>query len=115
MIPALGARNLRDLTADDVDKWLAEKAKTLSTRTLQVLRSCLDRAVKRAMARDKVKRNVVQLCAVPAGRHGRPSKALTLVQAAALLKAAEGTGMRALQPSRKRCTGSRSGRSCKGE
>ena len=32
VIPALGARKLRDLSADDVDKWLAEKAQILSTR-----------------------------------------------------------------------------------
>lgn len=47
------------------------------------------------MARDKVKRNVVELCAVPQGRSGRPSKALTLAQAKAVLKAAEGSRMHA--------------------
>ncbi|MGI5161971.1 tyrosine-type recombinase/integrase [Microbispora sp. CA-102843] len=93
IIPALGARKLRDLSAEDVDKWLAEKAKTLSTRTLQGLHSCLNRAIKRAMARDKVKRNVVALCSVPKGKAGRPSKALTFAQAEAVLKAAEGSRM----------------------
>ncbi len=93
VIPALGARKLRDLGAEDVDRWLAVKSKELSTRTLQALHSCLNRAVKRAMARDKVKRNVVELCTVPTGRPGRPSKALTLAQAEAVLKAAEKTGM----------------------
>ncbi|MFD0884084.1 tyrosine-type recombinase/integrase [Streptosporangium algeriense] len=93
VIPALGARKLRDLSAEDVDRWLAEKAKTLSTRTLQGIHSCLNRAIKRAMARDKVKRNVVALCSVPKGREGRPSKALTLAQAEAVLKAAEGSRM----------------------
>ncbi|MFG2195788.1 tyrosine recombinase XerC [Streptomyces sp. NPDC048639] len=95
VIPSLGARKLRDLSAEDVDKWLATKAKTLSTRTLQSIHSCLNRAVKRAMARDKVKRNVVELCSVPKGQLGRPSKALTLAQAEAVLKAAEETSMRA--------------------
>ena len=47
------------------------------------------------MARDKVKRNVVTLCAVPTGQDGRPSKSLTLAQAAALLDAAEGSPMHA--------------------
>jgi integrase len=89
ILPALGARKLRDLRAEDVDKWLATKAKTLSTRTLQGLHSCLNRAVKRAMARDKVKRNVVALCSVPAGQPGRPSKSLTFTQAEAVLAAAE--------------------------
>jgi integrase len=76
-----------------VDRWLATKAKTLSTRTLQSIHSCLNRAVKRAMARDKVKRNVVELCSVPQGQTGRPSKALTFAQAEAVLKGAEGTSM----------------------
>jgi integrase len=93
VIPALGARRLRDLTAEDVERWLAEKAETLSTRTVQAIHSCLNRSVKRAMARDKVKRNVVALCAVPKGVLGRPSKALTLAQAEAVLSAAEGSRM----------------------
>jgi integrase len=89
VIPALGARKVRELSAADVDRWLADKAKTLSTSTLQVLHQCLNRAVRRAMARDLVKRNVVELCSVPKGQVGRPSKSLTLAQAKALLEAAE--------------------------
>lgn len=95
VIPGLGARKLRDLTADDVDKWLAEKAKTLSSRTLRDVLSVLTRSLKRAQARDKVKRNVALLCEVPTGRPGRPSKSLSLAQAVALLKAAEPTPMNA--------------------
>ncbi|MFG1697718.1 tyrosine recombinase XerC [Nonomuraea sp. NPDC049309] len=93
VIPALGKRKLRELSAQDVDEWLANKAQTLSTSTLRLIRSYLNRSVKRAMARDLVKRNVVDLCSVPSGQKGRPSKALTLAQAEALLKAAEGTRM----------------------
>ncbi len=89
VIPALGARKLRDLSAEDVDKWLAEKAKTLATRTLRDIRSVLKRAIARAQARDKVKRNVVLLCDVPVGQTGRPSKALTFDQAEAVLAATE--------------------------
>ncbi|MFI6295987.1 tyrosine recombinase XerC [Nonomuraea sp. NPDC050790] len=88
VIPALGARKLRELSADDVDRWLAEKAKQLSTRSLREVRSVLKRAVDRAQARDKVKRNVVMLCEIPKGLEGRPSKSLTLDQAAAVLTAA---------------------------
>ncbi|MFF3669904.1 tyrosine-type recombinase/integrase [Microtetraspora malaysiensis] len=89
IIPALGARKLRDLSAEDVDRWLMGKARTHSTRTVRLLHSCLNRAVKFAQARDKVKRNVVALCDVPEGKQGRPSKSLTLDQAAAILAAAE--------------------------
>jgi hypothetical protein len=35
VIPALGARKLVDLSADDVDRWLADKSKELSTRSLR--------------------------------------------------------------------------------
>ncbi len=93
IIPSLGARKLRELSADDVDAWLAEKAKSLSTDTLRQLRSILKRAVARAQARDKVKRNVVLLCEVPRGKAGRPSKSLTVNQAAAVLEAAKNTSM----------------------
>jgi integrase len=93
VVPALGARKLRELSADDVDEWLAEKAQTLSTRTLQEVRSVLKRAVTRAQARDKVKRNVVLLCDVPQGCKGRRSKSLTLPQAEALLNAAQNTSL----------------------
>jgi hypothetical protein len=91
VIPALGARKLRDLSAEDVDHWLAAKARTLSTRTLRDIRSILSRSIARAQARDKVKRNVALLCDVPVGREGRPSKALTLAQAEPLLDVAEGS------------------------
>ncbi|WP_380171113.1 tyrosine recombinase XerC [Kineococcus sp. DHX-1] len=94
VIPDMGARRLRDLSAEDVDRWLARKAQTLSTRTLQGIHSVLNRSVKRAMARDKVKRNVVALCSVPQGKAGRPSKALTMVQADAVLRAVESTRLR---------------------
>jgi integrase len=93
IIPALGARKLRELSADDVDRWLAAKAKALSTDTLRQIRSILKRSVSRAQARDKVKRNVVLLCDVPTGRDGRPSKAFILDQAEAVLNAAVGTAM----------------------
>jgi integrase len=95
VIPALGGRKLRELSADDVDRWLAGKAKTLSTDTLRILHSILRWSVTRAQARDKVKRNVVLLCDVPQGRQGRPSKSLSYDQAVALLGAAEGRPLHA--------------------
>lgn len=95
IIPGLGARKLRELTADDVDRWLADRAKVLSTRSLREVLSLLRRSIERAQKREKVRRNVVLLCEVPEGRAGRPSKSLTLAQAEAVLRAAEGTPMRA--------------------
>jgi integrase len=89
VISVIGARKVRQLSADDVDRWLATESKQVSTRTLQDVRSILRRAISRAQARDKVKRNVVLLCELPKGRVGRPSKSLSLDEAAALLVAAD--------------------------
>jgi hypothetical protein len=41
VIPALGARKLAQLSAEEVEEWLATKAKTLSTDTLRRLLSIL--------------------------------------------------------------------------
>jgi len=81
IVAPLGRCRLRDLSADDVDRWLRAQAHEVSTRTLRLMHSILSRAVLRAMARDKVKRNVVTLCAVPTGQTGRPSTSLTWEQA----------------------------------
>jgi integrase len=89
VVPALGARKLAQLSAEEVDEWLAMKAKTLSTDTLHRLLSILRQSIRRAQARDLVKRNVALLCDVPRGTAGRPSKSLTLAQAADLLTAAK--------------------------
>jgi hypothetical protein len=91
VIPSLGARKVRAITATDVDRWLAEKSKVLSSRSLDDLFQCLHRVVRRAMARGYVERNVVELCEVPDGQAGRASKSLTLDQAVRLLAAAEGS------------------------
>jgi hypothetical protein len=48
VISALGARKLKALTAEDVDKWLAAKAKVLSTATLRRSRSILAQSITRA-------------------------------------------------------------------
>jgi integrase len=89
IIPALGKRKLRELTVEDVEKLLADKSAILSTRSLRIIHSILSRAVRKAQVRDKIRRNIVLLCEIPEGRTGRPSKSLTLVQAEAVLKAAE--------------------------
>lgn len=93
MLPDLGSRKLTELSAEDVDRWLADKSSTLSTRMLGDIKSILRRALTRAQARDKVKRNVVLLCETPTGNVGRPSKSLTFNQAQALVDRATGSTM----------------------
>jgi integrase len=60
----------------------------LSTRSLQIARNCLVRAIRQAEADDIIGRNVASLVRPPAGRDGRPSKAMSESQARALLDAA---------------------------
>ncbi len=74
------ARRLRELTVAEVDAWLSGHSKVVSTSTLRVIQSALNRSIKRAMAQDKVKRNVVELVTLPKGREGRRSKSLTLAK-----------------------------------
>jgi hypothetical protein len=52
ILPLLGERKLRDLKAAEVDRWLASRAESLSTSSLRSLYGCLNRSVRRAMARD---------------------------------------------------------------
>jgi hypothetical protein len=89
LVPVIGATKLKALRADDVDDWLDGLTGKLSTRSLQSVRSILRRSIRQAQVRDKVLRNVAELVATPKGRAGRPSKALTLDQAAAVLEQAE--------------------------
>ena len=84
----LGEVKLRELTAGDVQETLDALAGRLSTRSLQITRLCLERAIRHAEVRDLVGRNVAALVKAPAGRSGRPSKSLTLEQAQDLLRVA---------------------------
>jgi integrase len=87
VIPLIGGMKLKEMTADDVDEWLDGLTGKLSTRTLQAVHSVLKRAIRQAQVRDKVTKNVAVLVTTPTGRPGRPSRALTVDQAAAVLEA----------------------------
>lgn len=63
-------------------------AAELATRTLREILSILRRAITLAQRRDLVARNVAELVTTPKGTEGRPSKALTMEQADAVLTAA---------------------------
>lgn len=89
IIPIIGKAKLRDLTADDVDAWLEACAEHLATRSLRECHAVLRRSITFAQRRDKVLRNVAELVGIPTGRLGRPSKALTLEQATAVMAAAK--------------------------
>jgi len=95
VLAVVGRIRLRDLTVQDVRTALAKMAVTHSTPTLQKAHNCLTRALRHAEGRNLVRRNVSALVDTPHGREGRPSQALTLEQAAALLEAAEDSRLHA--------------------
>ena len=91
VLEMIGARPLRDLSAGDVRSALGQLVTRYSTRSLQITRNSLERAIRHAESNDLVGRNVAALVKSPRGRSGRPSKSFTLEQAKALLAAAERT------------------------
>jgi integrase len=91
IIPKIGAAKLKELTADQLDDWMDERAEELSTRSLRLIHQILERAIRQAQARDKVRRNVASLIIVPEGQDGHPSKAMTLEEAIKLVRTL-GTG-----------------------
>ena len=82
----LGDKILAELSAAEVRAALTRLARTHSTETVSIARLGLERAIRHAEANDLVARNVAALVDAPPGRDGRPSKALALEQAAALLR-----------------------------
>jgi integrase len=87
----IGARPLRDLFAGDVRSALGQLVVRYSTRSLQITRNSLERAIRHAESNDLVGRNVAALVKPPRGRAGRASKSFAREQAKALLAAAERT------------------------
>ncbi|MFB4314767.1 tyrosine recombinase XerC [Actinomadura sp. 21ATH] len=85
IIPFLGRIRLKDLSADDVERWLHKRSAHLTTATLTLAHGLLKRAIRRAERHDKVVRNVAHLVDTPVGRAGRKSRSLSLEQATAVL------------------------------
>jgi hypothetical protein len=98
ILAAIGARKLRDLTADDVRQALAAMAGQYSTAAVTMGHLALKRAIRHAEASDLVSRNVAALADTPKGREGRPSRSLTLEQAVALLTTARTPPVPELRP-----------------
>jgi hypothetical protein len=95
LLDAIGARLLRVLSAGDVRSAFGLLATRYSTRSLQITRNSLERAIRHAESNDLVGRNVAALVKAPQGRSGRPSKSFTLEQAKTLLAASEHTRLHA--------------------
>ena len=98
ILKVIGARKLRDLTAADVRQALAAMAAGYSTAAVSMGHLALKRAIRHAEASDLVARNVAILADTPEGQYGRPSKSLTLDQAAAVITAARTLPVMELRP-----------------
>ena len=85
----IGGIELRMLTAHDVRRALVHLAAGHSSRTVTIAHNALTRALRHAEANRHVVHNVSALVDTPKGQSGRPSRALTAEQAAAVLKAAK--------------------------
>jgi integrase len=98
ILAVIGARKLRDLSAADVRQALAAMAAGYSTAAVSMGHLALKRAIRHAEAGDLVSRNVAALADTPRGQEGRPSKSLTLDQAAAVITAAATLPVMELRP-----------------
>ena len=88
VLAAIGDVPLHELTTHDVRRALSGMAASKSSATVALAHNCLERAIRHAESGDHVRRNVAGLVKPPTGQAGRPSRSLTIDQAAALLAAA---------------------------
>jgi integrase len=98
ILKVIGARKLRELSADDVRQALARMAADYSSAAVTMGHLALKRAIRHAEGNDLVARNVAALIDTPKGQKGRPSKSLTLEQAVAVIAAARSLPALELHP-----------------
>lgn len=90
IINRIGRTDLTELTADNVDDWLDERAEVTSTHTLLIVHGLLKRLIRYAQRRSRVTQNVATLVDTPPGKKaGRKSQSLNLEQATKLLGVAQ--------------------------
>jgi integrase len=90
MLAIIGGIPLHALRTHDVRRALSGLAASRSSATVSLAHNCLVRAIRHAESGDHVRRNVAALVKPPPGQAGRPSRAMTADQAAALLRVAQG-------------------------
>jgi integrase len=98
ILKVIGARKLRDLTAAEVRQALAAMAAGYSTAAVSMGHLALKRTIRHAEANHLISRNVATLTDTPKGQQGRPSKSLTLDQAAAIITTARTLPVMELRP-----------------
>src|SRR5215831_12041584 len=90
VLALIGSIPLHALRTHDVRRALSGLAESGSSATVALAHNCLVRAIRHAESGDHVRRNVAALVKPPPGQAGRPSRAMTADQAAALLRVAQG-------------------------
>jgi integrase len=98
ILTVIGARKLRELTANDVRQALSTMAAGYSSAAVTMGHLALKRAIRHAESNDVVSRNVAALVDTPKGQDGRPSRSLTLEQAVAIIAAARTLPVLELRP-----------------
>src|SRR5262249_723235 len=98
ILTVIGTRKLRELTPGDVRQALSVMAGGYSSAAVTMGHLALKRAIRHAEANDVVSRNAATLVDIPKGREGRPSRSLTLDQAAAIIAAAKALPVMELRP-----------------
>jgi integrase len=98
ILKVIGARRLRELTADEVRQALATMAAGYSSAAVTMGHLALKRAIRHAEANDVISRNVAALVDTPKGQQGRPSKSLTVDQAVAVITTARTLPVMELRP-----------------
>ncbi len=99
LVPAIGARRLRDLTPDDVEDAFRSMARDgLGRSSVRVVRIVLAEALTHAQRRGVLGRNVARLALLPpsAKRQARPRRSLTPEEARALVVALKGHRLEAM-------------------
>jgi integrase len=89
VLAIIGSIPLHALRTHDVRRALSELAASRSSATVALAQNLLVRAIRHAEAGDHVRRNVAALVKPPHGQAGRPSRAMSADQAAALLRTAK--------------------------
>jgi integrase len=98
ILKVIGARKLRELTANDVRQALSAMAAGYSSAAVTMGHLALKRAIRHAEANDVASRNVATFADTPRGQEGRPSRSLTLDQAVAIIAAARTLPVMELRP-----------------
>jgi integrase len=89
ILKVIGTRKLRELSAANVREALSTMAARYSSSAVTMGHLALKRTIRHAEASDLASRNVATLVDTPKGQDGRPSKSLTVEQAAAVISAAK--------------------------